>query len=127
MQIDVPAERRDHRDDAMERSHVRHATKMAYEIETAATKTAVVELAEAALGDAIVDTGDRAKRSVAHRNGIQCHAIVCPMHAGIDDDGSSDAELGVQDAQIFQRRVRRCIGPSWRIRIFVAGTEDVRM
>ena len=82
---------------------------------------------KAALGDAVVDIGDGAKGAAAHRDGIERDAVVGAVHAGIDDDGAADAELRVQRAEIFERRIGRRVGPLRRIRIFVAGAEDVAM
>ena len=127
MQIDMPAERRDHRDDAVEDRHVGHAAEMAHEVEAAAAKAAFVQFAKAALGNGIVDIGDGAKGAVAHGDGIQRHAVVGAVHAGIDDDGAADPELLVQRPEIFQRRIGRRIGPSRRVGVFVTGAEDVGM
>ena len=96
----MPAQGRDHRDDAMEHGHVGHAAEMAHEIEAAAAKAAVVQFAQAALGDAVVDIGDGAKGSVAHGDGVQRHPVVGAMHAGIDDDGAADPEFLVQRPEI---------------------------
>ena len=127
MQIDMPAERRDHRNDAVEGRHVGHPAEMAHEVEAAPAEPTFMQLAKAALGDGIVDIGDGAKGAVADRDGIQRHPVVGAMHAGIDDDGATDPELFVQRLEIPERRVGRRIGPSRRVRIFVTGAEDVGM
>src|SRR5580765_1672053 len=125
MQIDMPAERRDHRNDTMEGRHVRHATEMAHEIEAAATKTALLKFAQAALGYAVVDIGDRAIGPAARGNRVQRHAVVGAMYAGIDDDGAPEAELGMERPEIRKRRIGRRIGTPGRVGIFVAGAKDM--
>ena len=86
-----------------------------------------MQLANAVLGDAIVDIGDGAKGSVAHGDGIKRHPVVGAVHAGINDDGAADAELLVQRAKVLQRRIGRRVGPSRRVGVFVTGAEDVGM
>ena len=107
--------------------HVGHPAEMAHEVEAAAAEAAVVQFAKAALGDAVVDIGDGAKGAVAHRDGVERHAVVGAVHAGVDDDGAADPELLVQRPEILQRRIGRRIGPSRRVRVFVTGAEDVGM
>ncbi len=81
-------------------------------------KAALVQLAQFALGDRVVDIGDRAIGAAACSDRVQRDAVVGAVHAGVDDHGAADAELGMQRAKIRQRRVRRRIRPVWRIRIF---------
>jgi hypothetical protein len=86
-----------------------------------------MQFAKAALCDGIVDIGDGAKGAIAYGDGIQRHPVVGAVHAGIDDDGAADPEFPMQRPEIFEWRIRRRIRPSWRVRIFVAGPEDVGM
>ena len=123
----MPAQGSDHRDDAMEHGHVGYAAEMAHEVETAAAKAAVMQFAQAALGDAVVDIGDGAKGPIAHGDGVERHPVVGAMHAGVDDDRAADPELPVQRAEIPKRCIGRRIGPSRGIGIFVAGAKDMRV
>jgi hypothetical protein len=52
VQIDMPAERRDHRDHALEHALSGHAAEMSHEIEAAAAKPPSCKLTQAPLGDA---------------------------------------------------------------------------
>src|SRR5262249_54167384 len=105
----------------------RNAAEMANEIEAAAAETALMQLAKPALRDGVVDIGNRAIGPVALRDGIERNGVVGAVHAGIDDDGALDPELGVRRPKILKRRVRRRVGTIRRVGVFRAGTEDVAM
>ena len=62
MQIDVPAERTDARQHALELPHVRHAAEMLDEIEAHAAKSLGMQALEVAFAEAVVGIGDAAIR-----------------------------------------------------------------
>src|SRR5690242_9577096 len=83
VQVDMPVERRDHVDHALKYPLVRHPAEMADEIEAAAAKAAVMQLAQTALAYAVIDVGNCSIRAVAHRNRIQCDTVVGAVYTGI--------------------------------------------
>ena len=76
MQVDMPAERRDHGDDAVEHTLVGNATEMANEIEAAAAEAALVQHVQVAFSDGVVDIGNRAIGAVALRDRIERDRII---------------------------------------------------
>jgi hypothetical protein len=106
---------------------VRHAAKMAHEIEAAAAKTAIVKRLQLALGDRVVNIGDGTIGAAAGRDRIKGNTVVGAMDAGIDDHRAPDAKLRVQCAKILKRRIGRRIGPVRRVRVFRVRAKDMAM
>ncbi len=127
MQIDVPAHRRDHLDNAIEGPHVGNTTEMSNKIEPATAKAALVQSAQFALAHSAVEIGNGPVGAATGGDGIERDAVVGAMHAGIDDHGAADAELGMQGPKIFQWRIGRRVGPIRRIGIFRVRPEDMAM
>ena len=125
VQHDVPAAAFHLVDDLVEHAHVRHAAEMLDEIETHATHAAGVELIKLLVGNAVIDHGDAA---IAFRIGGQTvhhRRIVEPVAAGLHDHGAIDAEIIVQRAQHFLRRIFRGVFAGRRIGKHRAGPEHV--
>src|SRR5439155_18005489 len=95
VQVDMPLQRRDHSDDAFEHIHIGNAAKMTNEVKPAAPKAALVQLLKTAFGDRLVDVCYSSISSGTHRDRVESHTIVDPMHTRVDNHGAFGAEFGV--------------------------------
>ena len=127
MQHYVPVQVLDAIQDAVKFIHVRHAAQVAYEVEAYTANATRVQVLEILVAEEIVDVGHAAVFAVALGDGIDNDGIVRAVATGVDQHGALQPQGLLQFLEAFQRRIRRCIGAVGRVRILVAGTEDMAM
>ena len=127
MQHHVPAASLDAVDRAREQPHVGRAAQMLDEIEAHAAHAAGIEPVEILVGETVVDDGDAAVARRVGRNAIEHGGIVAAVAARLHDHRARNAEMVVQRAQHFLRRVLRRVAPPGRVRKPLARPEHMAM
>src|SRR5690606_37781561 len=115
------------RDELLELVHVGRTAQMLDEIETNAANAAGMQLFEIAVRERGVHIRDAAITAPALLDRIEDHGVVDTVAARIDEHRTRQAERLLQLDEALERRIGRRIAAVRRIRIFVAGSEDVAM
>ena len=125
VQHDVPIELGRARDEPLELVHVRRAAEMLHEVEADAADAARVQILEILVREGLVDVRDAAIAAAALRDRVEDHGVVDAVAARVHEHGAREPERLLQLNEPLERRVGRRVAAIRRVRIFVAGTEDV--
>ena len=125
VQHDVPAERLDPPQHAMEHLQVGRAAKMRDKIEAHATHTGFVERLQVVVRDRRVDDGNAAIAAVAPRDRIEHRSVVGAVAARLHNHPASEAQMVVQRGERFERRIGRRVAAIGGVGKALGGTEHV--